>query len=323
MCLRFIVFNKYMYDLIIIGGGPAGVAGGVYAARKKMKSALIAESFGGQSIVSADIQNWIGTKSISGFDLAKNLEEHLRAHEGIEIIDGERVSRISKKENAFAVTTESGKEFETKTVLLVSGSRRKKLDVPGEKELDGKGVAYCSICDAPIFKGNDVAVVGGGNAGLEAVIDLLPYAKEIYIIHRGTELKGDSITQEKIFAHKNVHVIYSAETREIVGNGMVTGLIYFDKNTSETITLPVQGVFVEVGIIPNSDMVKDFVKINELGMVITDPKNQRTSVPGIWAAGDVTDETYRQNNISVGDAIKAVLDIYDTIHIRGTDIHRG
>jgi len=305
-----------MYDIIIIGGGPAGVGAGVYSARKKMKTLLITESFGGQSVVSADIQNWIGTSSISGFDLAKNLEAHLRAQNDIDIIDTENVLKVSKnKREGFIVETSSGKKHETKTVLLASGSRRKKLDIPGEKEFDGKGVVYCSICDAPIFKDMDVAVVGGGNAGLEAVIDLLPYAKHIFLLHRGTALKGDKVTQEKILPHKNVQVIFSAETREIHGDSTVTGLTYFDKTSGQSKTLSVQGVFVEIGIIPNSEIVKGLVKQNEYGMVITNPENQRTSEPGIWAAGDITDGKYRQNNISVGDAIKAVLDIYDTLHI--------
>jgi len=306
-----------MYDVIIIGGGPAGVGAGVYAARKKMKTALIAELFGGQSVVSADIQNWIGAKSISGFDLAKNLEEHLRAQEDIDIVDGERVSNVSKNQNGvFLVRTASKKTFEGKTVLVASGSRRKKMNIPGEKEFDGKGVAYCSICDAPIFKDMDVAVVGGGNAGLETVVDLFPYAKHIYLLHHGEELKGDAVTQEKIFSNKNTRVIFSAETKEIYGDKMVTGLAYLDTKSGEEKKLAVQGVFVEIGILPNSEILGDLVDLNKFGMVITNPKTQRTSMPGIWAAGDVTDGQYRQNNISAGDAIKAILDIYDILNIR-------
>src|SRR5581483_7056574 len=168
-----------MYDLIIIGGGPGGVAAGVYAARKKMKTLIITDTFGGQSVVSADVQNWICTKSISGFDLAKSLEEHLRAQPGIEIVENDLVASVEKKDAAFSVATKKGKTLETKYILLASGSRRKKLDVPGEKEFDGRGVVYCSICDAPLFGGKTVAVVGGGNSALEAVLDLLPYASKI------------------------------------------------------------------------------------------------------------------------------------------------
>ena len=165
-----------MYDLIIIGGGPGGVAAGVYAARKKMKAMLITESFGGQSIVSNDIQNWIGTKSISGFDLAKSLEEHLRAQEGIDIVDDDLVTGVAKKEGGFSLSTRNGKTFDAKYILLASGSRRKKLGVPGEKELDGRGVVYCTTCDAPLFGGKTVVVVGGGNSALEGVLDLIQYA---------------------------------------------------------------------------------------------------------------------------------------------------
>ncbi len=307
-----------MHDLIIIGGGPAGVAGGVYAARKKLKTLLVTESFGGQSIVSGHIQNWIGTASISGLDLAKNLENHLRAQDDIDIMEGERVKSVLKNRGGgFFVETDSGKRYESRTVLLASGSRRKKLGVLGEKEFDGKGVAYCSICDAPLFKGTDVAVIGGGNAGLEATIDLLPYAKHIFLLHHGPRLKGDMITQEKVLSNKNVQVLFNAETKEIHGKTTVTGLTYTDTRSGETKTLSVQGVFVEIGIMPNSEIVLGLLKTNAWGMVLTNPGNQRTSCPGIWAAGDVTDAPYRQNNISAGDAIKAVLDIHDSLHLRG------
>src|SRR3989344_1487256 len=171
-----------MYDLLIIGGGPAGVAGAIYAARKKIKTVLVTEGFGGQSLVSADVQNWIGTKSVSGFELAKMMEDHVRAQEDLEVIDGDLVVGVEKIPKGFKAKTQKGKQFEAKTILVTSGSRRRKLGVPGEKEFDGKGVAYCSTCDAPIFKDKTVAVVGGGNAGLEAVVDLLPYAKHVYIL---------------------------------------------------------------------------------------------------------------------------------------------
>jgi len=185
------------------------------------------------------------------------------------------------------------------------------LEVPGEKEFEGKGVAYCSTCDAPIFAGKEVAVVGGGNAGLEAVMDLLPYASRIYLIHRNDALKGDPVTQEKIKKESKVEIILNAETQMIMGEKTVTGLKYRNKVTGEVKKLPVQGVFVEIGIIPNGDLVKDLISLNFRGEIITDPKTQATSQVGIWAAGDATDGLYRQNNISAGDAIKALLNIYD------------
>src|SRR3989338_11066804 len=207
-----------MLDLIIIGGGPAAVSPGVYAARKKMKTLVIAESFGGQSIVSADVQNWIGTKSVSGYDLAKMFEEHLKSQEDIEILEGERVSQIERAGDNFRLGTNGGKKYETKTVLIATGSRRKRLGIPGEAKLDGTGVAYCSICDAPIFKGKDVAVVGGGNAGVEAGVDLIPYATKIYLIVRGGDLKGAAVTQNKVRSNPKVEIIFNALSQEVIGD---------------------------------------------------------------------------------------------------------
>jgi alkyl hydroperoxide reductase subunit F len=305
-----------MYDLIIIGGGPGGVAAGVYAARKKIKTLLITDTFGGQSLVSNDIQNWIGTKSISGFDLGKSLEEHLRAQQGIEIVEGELVTAVKKIEGAeggFSITTNGGKIFETKYVLLVSGSRRKRLGVPGEDAFDGKGVVFCTTCDAPLFGGKTVIVVGGGNSALEGVIDLLQYASKIYLMVRSDVLRGDPVTQEKVKSHPNVEILWNSAIEEIKGDKFVNGIKYKDSKTGESKDLALEGVFVEIGLIPNSDFVKDLVQVNEFGRVVVDGKTQATSQPGVWAAGDVSDGLYDQNNISVGDAVKAVLNIYDQI----------
>ncbi len=298
-----------MYDIVIVGGGPAGVAAGVYAARKKLKSLLIADSFGGQSLTSADIQNWIGTKSISGFELAKALEEHLRAQDGIEILGGDIAASVAKRGGFFEVKTREGKTLETKTILIASGSRRRKLGVPGEKELDGKGVVYCATCDAPVFKDKTVAVVGGGNAGLETVVDLSSYASKIYLLQLSDNLKGDLITQEKIKTNPKVEIILNAKTLEILGDKFVTGLKYENQKTKEIKELKLDGVFVEIGSIPNADFAKDLVQFNESGEIVVDHKTQTSSLPGIWAAGDVSDVLYKQNNISAGDAVKAVLNI--------------
>ncbi|MBI5732727.1 FAD-dependent oxidoreductase [Candidatus Jorgensenbacteria bacterium] len=305
-----------MYDLAIIGGGPAGVAGGVYAARKKMKTVLITDFFGGQSLVSADIQNWIGVVSISGFEWGKKLEEHLRAQESIDIMDSDLVSKVERMDGGWRLLTQSGKAIEAKTMLLTSGSRRRKLNVPGEKEFESRGVAYCSICDAPLFKDRAVVVAGGGNSGLEATIDLLPYATKIFLLHRGDVLKGDPVTQEKVVRNPKVQVILNVEIQEIIGSQIVTGLKYRDKISSDVRMLDVQGVFVEIGSVPNSDFVKEFVKLNDWGEVVVDHKTQRTSVEGIWAAGDITDVMYKQNNISMGDAVKATLNIYEYFRSR-------
>ena len=303
-----------IYDLVIVGGGPAGVAAGIYAARKKMKTVLITDIFGGQSLVSDDIQNWIGEPHISGFELAQKFEKHLKAQEGIDIVESDFVETVAPKGKSFSIKTKNGKIFETKTILFTAGSRRKRLEVPGEKEFEGKGVFYCATCDAPLMGGKVAAVVGGGNAGLEAVIDLLPYASKIYLIHRRDSLKGDAVTQEKIKNNPKVEIIYNAEVSEILGDKLVTGIKYRKNNPGATIdcsALAVEGIFVEIGIIPNSDLVEDIVSLNFRGEIITDPKTQATSYVGIWAAGDATDGLYRQNNISAGDAAKAVLNIYD------------
>jgi alkyl hydroperoxide reductase subunit F len=301
-----------MNDFLIIGGGPAAVSAGVYAARKKLKTILITEEWGGQSVVSAGIENWIGTKNVSGIEFAKMLEEHVRAQEDIEIVVPDRVAKVEKIDEHFKVSTEKGNAYDTKTVFVGSGAHRKKLGVPGEKEFDGMGVAYCSTCDAPMFKDKDVVVVGGGNAGLEAVLDLVPYAKNIWLLEHSNGLKGDPVTQEKVKSSDKIkEIIFNAETLEILGDKFVTGLKYKDIKTAEEKRLDVGGVFVEIGSVPNSDMVKDLVETNKYGEILIDSKNARTSQLGIWAAGDVTDDPFKQNNISAGDAVKAALDAYN------------
>lgn len=301
-----------MNDFLIIGGGPAAVAAGVYAARKKLKTILITEEWGGQSVVSAGIENWIGTKNVSGIDFAKILEEHVRAQEDIEIVVPDRVVKVEKIDEYFKVSTEKGNVYDTKTVFVGSGAHRKKLGVPGEKEFDGMGVAYCSTCDAPMFKDKDIAVIGGGNAGLEAVLDLVPYAKNIWLLDHSNGLKGDPVTQEKVKSSDKIkEIIFNAETLEILGDKFVTGLKYKDIKTAEEKQLDVGGVFVEIGSVPNSDMVKDLVEMNKYGEIVINSKNARTSQTGIWAAGDVTDDPFKQNNISAGDAVKAALDAYN------------
>jgi len=304
-----------MYELVIIGAGPGGVAAGIYAARKKIKTLLITDSFGGQSFVSGDIQNWVGTKSVSGYDFGKILEEHLKAQEDIEIKEDEWVSGITKlADGNFEIATSSGKKFETKFVLLTTGSKRKKLNVPGEKEYDGKGVVYCSTCDAPLFKNKTVVVVGGGNAGLESTRDSIPYASKIYLFSRSGELKGDPVTQEKIISSPKVEIMKKVEIVKILGEQFVNKIIYKNNESGEEKELPVDGVFIEIGSVPNSDLVKGLANLNERGEVVVDHKTQETSEPGIWAVGDVTDVLYKQNNISAGDGVKAVLNIYDRIH---------
>ena len=305
-----------IHDVIIIGGGPAACAAAVYTARKKLKTLLITEEFGGQSIVSDDIQNWIGETHISGFDLAKKFEEHVRAFSNsVEVKMPETAKRVraincnQEKICDFEVETEQG-IYQTKTVILGAGARRRKLGVPGEEQFNGKGVAYCSTCDAPLFGGKIVAVVGGGNAGLEAAVDLIPYATKIYVLEFGDTLKADQVTQEEVKNNQKIKIILNAHTKEIIGEKFVTGLKYLDRKTNEEKKLEVQGVFVEIGSIPNSEMVKGLVDLDKYGQVIIDFKHATTSHLGIFAAGDITDDPYKQNNISAGDAVKAALAAY-------------
>lgn len=300
-----------LYDVIIIGGGPAGTAAAVYTARKRLKTLLIADSFGGQSIVSDDIQNWIGEPHISGFDLAQKFEAHVRAFPDIVDVKAEKAIAVAKESDGFAVRTEQGNTYQGKTVILAAGARRRKLGVPGEDTFSGKGVAYCSTCDAPLFSGKKVAVAGGGNAGLEAVEDLFPYAPEIWIIERNGEIRGDQATQEQIKKNpKFKGAIFHAKITEIIGDNFVNGVKYTDTETGEEKTLSVDGVFVEIGSVPNSEMVKDLVELDRWGQIKIDSKHATTSHPGIFAAGDITDDPYKQNNISAGDAVKAALAAY-------------
>lgn len=303
-----------MYDLIIIGGGPAGVSAGVYAARKKLKTVLVTESFGGQSTESVGIENWIGTQNISGPDFAKMLEEHLRsaAHDSVEIKTGERVAKISKINGGFVVETLSGKSFESKTVLIATGSSRRKLDIPGAKEFENKGISYCASCDGPLFAGQDLAVIGGGNAGFETAAQLLSYAKSVTLLNRSDVFKADKTTVEKVLSHPKMRAIKGAVPIEIKGSSFVESLVY--EEGGERKEIKVGGVFVEIGLIPSTEFAKEIIPLNKYGQIPVDPRNQRTTVDGIWAAGDSTDGLYHQNNIASGDAVKALEDIYLHIH---------
>lgn len=303
-----------MYDVVIIGGGPGGVAAGVYTARKQMKTLFLTQDFLSQSVVSASIENWIGTTTVAGFEFGQMLEKHLRAQESIEIKTGTKASKISERvEGGYVVETEAGEKFETKTIIIASGGRHRHLEVPGEEKFVGKGVVYCSTCDAPFFRDRKVAVVGSGNSALEAVEDLLPYAKEIVLLVRSGELKGDKITQDTIFASPKVSVRYHVTTQAILGENKVEGitLMNTETNTPEEITL--DGVFVEIGMLPNTEFVKDLLTLNERGEIVVDARTAATSKRGIFATGDATDLPYKQNNISAGVGVTAALAAYDYI----------
>lgn len=300
-----------MYDLIIIGGGPAGVAAATYAARKRLKTALIAEEIGGQSTVSEGIENWVGTPKISGADLAKSFKAHLDAVKGdvVTLALGERVTGLTKAEGGFSAKTAS-KEYTAKAVLIASGAGRRKLGIPGSDKFENKGVTYCASCDGPLFSGADVIVVGGGNAGFETAVQLLAYAKSVTLIHRHKEFKADPVTVEKASAHPNMHIVTHAEPLEVLGDAFVTGMTYTDKDSGEVKKIDATGIFVEAGVIPNTDFATGVVEFDAINRIKADPRNQRTNVDGIWAAGDATDELYHQNNIAAGDGVKALEDIY-------------
>lgn len=298
------------YDVIIIGGGPAGVAAGVYAARKKMKTLLVAEMMGGQSSVSATIENWIGEVSVRGFEFAQKLEKHVRAQEDIDIQTGVRVTRITKTDRGFLVETNKKEAFETKTIVYAGGGKHRHLDIPGEERFVGKGVVYCSTCDAPFFRGKTVAVVGGGNSGLEACQDLYPYAEKIYLLSRGT-LTGDATLQNEVTCNQKVTVVPNAQPKEILGEASVTGLVYSDDATGKEITLSVGGVFVEIGMIPDVQPLRELVTCNDRGEIVIDHRTGATSCPGIFAAGDATDLFFRQNNIAAGAGAIAALSAYE------------
>ena len=301
-----------MHDTIIIGGGPAGIAAGIYSARKQLKTVLIAEEIGGQSTVSEGIENWVGSVKISGADLAKAFHTHLDSVRGdmVTPVIGDRVVSLQKIEGGFSAKTRSGKEFSAKSVLIASGAGRRKLTVPGADKFENKGVTYCASCDGPLFGGMDVAVIGGGNAGFETALQLLAYAKSVTLIHRHKDFKADPVTVEKARAHPNMRILAHTEPVEVKGEQFVTGLVYTDKDTGESKELPVSGIFVEAGVLPNTDFAKGLVEMDAVERIVADPRSQRTSVPGIWAAGDCTDELYHQNNIAAGDGVKAIEDLY-------------
>jgi len=300
-----------MYDLAIVGGGPAGVAAGVYAARKKLKTIFIAETIGGQSMDSVDIQNWIGTQHISGMGLAKQLEMHLHAY-AADVVDvhlGERAQKAQKIEGGFSITTGKG-SYEAKALLVATGGMRRKLAVPTAAQFENKGLTYCASCDGPLFAGQDAVVIGGGNAGFETAAQLLAYCKSVTLISRSDFSKADAATVEAVLAHPNMKTLQYTVPTEIKGSNFVSGLVVQNTKTNETQELPVSGIFVEIGMLPSTDWVKDIVELDEYDRVKVDAKNQHTSQDGVWAAGDCTDELYHQNNIAAGDAVKALEDIY-------------
>lgn len=302
-----------MYDIVIVGGGPAGVAAGVYASRKKMNVLLITRDFGGQAVTSAKIENFIGHIAISGLELAKTLEAQLRAQEHIEIKEGLSVAGMEKIEGGFEVTDSKGGVYQTKTVLITIGSSYRHLGIPSERAFSGKGVFYCSTCDAPLMQDKDVVVIGGGNSGLEAARDLLPFASKIFILEYAPTLKGDIVTQDVLRSDPRVEIITQAQVTEIVGDEFVSGVTYIDRASGDEKHISASGVFVAIGMQANSDLVKGLVDLSLSGNIMVDHRTMQTSTMGVWAAGDITDSAYNQINTAIGEAIKAVLNIYEVL----------
>ncbi|MDE2037946.1 MAG: FAD-dependent oxidoreductase [Patescibacteria group bacterium] len=302
------------YDLAIIGGGPAGAAAAVYAARKQIRTVVIAKDWLGQSNVSEKIENWVGTVALSGLELSQALEKHAKAYGAgvIDFKDGEACAALSKSGDGFAVATDKG-SYEARAVLIASGSSRRKLEVPGAAEYENKGVTYCATCDGPLYKGQAVAVIGGGNAGFEAAAQLLAYCTSVTLLSR-SGFKADPGTVQAALKDPKMKAIEFAVPKEIKGGKFVSSLVYTETKSSTDTEIPVTGIFAEVGSVPNSGFAKGIAATDAFGHIVADPRNQRASVEGIWAAGDVTDGLYHQNNIAAGDAVKAIEDIYIWLH---------
>ncbi len=303
--------SQEIFDLIIVGGGPGGTAAGVYAARKKLRTLFITDSWGGQSTVSDDIQNWIGTPHISGADLAQSFKTHLETYAGtdVTILTPARASSIAKADGNFLVTTDKG-VFLTRAVLLTVGSQRRKLEVPGADTFEHKGLTYCASCDGPLFSDADVIVVGGGNAAFESAAQLLAYAKSVTLIDRGDTFRADPVTVEKVTAHPHMKALHNTVSKEVYGDVFVKGLRVADAKTGQERDIACTGIFVEIGLLPNTDFLGDFLELSSTKQIVIDPWTQKTSVTGVWAAGDCTNIRYHQNNIAAGDAVRALEDIY-------------
>jgi len=300
-----------IYDLAIIGGGPAGAAAAVYAARKRLKTVFITKDWLGQSNVSEKIENWVGTVAISGLELSQSLEKHAKEY-GKGIVDfkeGEYCTRIEKNDLGFKIYDSAGNSYESRSILITAGSRRRKLEIPGADKFEHKGLTYCATCDGPLYDGQDVVVVGGGNAGFESAAQLLAYCKSVTLLARSDFNKADPATVEAVTNNPKAHVLKFVVPKEIRGDKFVSSLIYTDTKANKDIEIPVTGIFAEVGSIPNTDFAKEVAKLDQFNRIVVDAKNQRAST-GVWAAGDCTDGLYHQNNIAAGDAVKAVEDIY-------------
>lgn len=293
-----------MYDLIIIGAGPAGITAAIYAARKKINLLVISKDVGGQAALSADVENYTGYQFITGADLTAKFEEHMRKF-NIKFKENEEVIDLKKIDTTIFVKSNKG-EYTAKTVIVASGKRSRELAVPGEREFKNRGLSYCATCDAPLFAGKDVAVIGAGNSALDATLQLMRIARHTYIINIASRLSADAVMREKVEKSNVVTVLNNTQVTAILGNKMVSG-IKIKRGGSEEV-LAVQGLFVEIGLIPNSEFAKELEK-NELGEIKINSYNE-TNIAGVFAAGDVTDVAQKQIIIAAGEGSKAALSVF-------------
>ncbi len=301
--------EKEAFDVLIVGGGPAGAAAAIYAARKGIRTGVLADRFGGQVLDTLAIENYVSLKATDGPKFAVALEEHVKDYD-VDIMNTQRASKVVGG-SLIEVHTESGAVLKSKSVIIATGARWREINVPGEKEYKNHGVAYCPHCDGPLFKGKRVSVIGGGNSGVEAAIDLAGLVKEVTLIEFGNELRADAVLQRKLMSLPNVKVIKSAQTTEIHGDGkIVNGLSYKDRNTGAIHRIDLEGVFVQIGLIPNSEFLKGSIDLSAHGEIEIDARGH-TSMPGVFAAGDVTTVPFKQIVIAVGEGAKASLAAFD------------
>ncbi|TWE05161.1 alkyl hydroperoxide reductase subunit F [Neobacillus bataviensis] len=300
--------DKEPFDVLVIGGGPAGASAAIYAARKGIRTGIVAERFGGQIMDTLGIENFIGTKYTEGPKLAASLEEHVKEY-NVDVMNLQRAKRLEKKD-LIAVELENGAILKSKTVILSTGARWRNVGVPGEAEFKNKGVAYCPHCDGPLFAGKDVAVIGGGNSGIEAAIDLAGIVKHVTVLEFAPELKADSVLQDRLYSLPNVTVIKNAQTKEITGTDKVNGISYIDRETGAEHHVELQGVFVQIGLVPNTDWLEGTLERTRMGEIVVD-NHAATSIPGVFAAGDCTNSPYKQIIISMGSGATAALGAFD------------
>ncbi len=297
------------FDVLIVGGGPAGAAAAVYAARKGIRTGIVADRFGGQVMDTMAIENFISVQETEGPRLVSALEEHVKSYD-VDIMNLQRAEQLVPGEMN-EIRLASGAVLKSKSVILATGASWRELNVPGEREYRGKGVAYCPHCDGPLFKGKRVAVVGGGNSGVEAAIDLAGFVEHVTLLQFDSQLRADAILQKKLFTLPNVEVLTQAQTTEVTGDGnKVNGLTYTDLSTGTSHHLELAGVFVQIGLLPNTGWLKDTIDLSKYGEIEVDSHGQ-TSLPGIFAAGDVTTAPYKQIVIALGDGAKAALGAFD------------